>query len=198
MSPKLIQNGSDLPQIIPKNVCQVSGLKAGDNLDITSDGDVISLTRHGIVRSPPEEGVKTIFTIGYEGRTPEKFIIRLKNNGVLQIIDVRERPISRKKGFSKSALMQCLKEEGIGYIHMPLLGSPSYIRHEYKGGGSELLFFEKYKAYAYSIPEEIELLDYYSSDTPSALMCFEQLHVHCHRKVLAEMLADKGYKVIHI
>lgn len=198
MSPKLTQNGSSLQLIIPKNVCQVSGLRAGDNLNIASDGDVISLTKPGFKFSPLEECEKKIFTIGYEGRTPEKFIMKLKNNGVHQIIDVRERPISRKKGFSKSALMQCLKEEGIEYIHMPLLGSPSDIRHEYKDGGSEILFFERYRAYASSIPDEIELLDQYASDAPSALMCFEQSHVHCHRKVLAEMLAKKGYKVMNI
>jgi len=45
----------------------------------------------------------TLFTLGYEGLTIEAFIARLQAAQVKTVVDVRELPLSRKKGFSKSA-----------------------------------------------------------------------------------------------
>lgn len=139
------------------------------------------------------------YTIGYEGRTLENFISRLQSFGIKQLVDVREKPISRKKGFSKNALRDRLESEGIHYIHMPELGSPSDIRHEYKAGGSEIRFFEMYREYVESneLPQ-IAILEGYVSDMPTAIMCFEQLHIHCHRKIIASMIVGMGHRVNHI
>lgn len=46
----------------------------------------------------------SLFTFGYEGLTIEAFIARLNEAGVRTIIDVRELPLSRKKGFSKGSV----------------------------------------------------------------------------------------------
>jgi hypothetical protein len=43
----------------------------------------------------------TLFTRGYEGLTNEGFIARLQTAQVKTVVDVRELPLSRKKGFSK-------------------------------------------------------------------------------------------------
>lgn len=199
MSPKITQNGSSLQIIIPKTVCESKGLKAGDEMHITTDGEVISMTKHDYEIEEDNEKCHTVFTIGYEGRTPEKFIARLKMNGVKQVIDVREIPLSRKKGFSKKALMHILEDEGIMYVHIPELGSPSDIRHDLKNGGSETMFFQKYEEYVDKVvPQEIDVLDEYASTAPSALMCFEMTFVHCHRKILANKLSNRGYRVIHL
>jgi uncharacterized protein (DUF488 family) len=193
MCPKVTKNGTNLQIILPKTVCMSVRIEPGEVLDITTDGDTISMVRPV---APLSIKAQTIFTIGYESRDIEKFIARLKMHGVRQIIDVREKPISRKKGFSKTALQKKLKDEGIEYIHMQKLGSPSEIRHEYKEGGSETLFFERYRSYLETIPEELDVLDGFTSNMPSALMCFELSHIHCHRKIIAEKLKTFGYEVV--
>ena len=43
-----------------------------------------------------------MFTIGYEGRDVDEFVSCLMQYKVTRLIDVREIPLSRKKGFSKS------------------------------------------------------------------------------------------------
>ena len=47
---------------------------------------------------------KILATIGYEGLKPEDFLGKLKENNVSVLVDVRQNPISRKQGFSKSRL----------------------------------------------------------------------------------------------
>jgi uncharacterized protein (DUF488 family)/antitoxin component of MazEF toxin-antitoxin module len=199
MCPKVTKNGSSLQIIIPKSVCDSARIEAGEQLNVMTDGDTISLIRPTApMLLESEEIIRTIFTIGYETRDIDKFIKELKKHGVLQIIDVREKPISRKKGFSKTSLRERLMEENISYVHLPKLGSPSEIRQEYKEGGSEALFFEKYKSYLETVSEQIDILDEHASYLPSALMCFELSHIHCHRKVIANELKNIGYLVVNI
>ena len=189
MAPMVTQNGSSLQIIIPKNVCKTSGIEAGDELDISSDGEKIVLSK----------SKSSFYTIGYEGRTVESFIGRLIMNGVTQLVDVREKPISRKKGFSKKQLEQHLNNADIKYMHMPRLGSPSDIRHEYKEGGSELSFFLKYAEHVErNEMDQVKLLEEFVSAEPTAIMCFEKLYCHCHRKVLAGLVETMGHRVVHI
>ncbi len=47
-------------------------------------------------------------TIGYEGKDIQYFIALLKREGITALIDVREKPFSRKKGFSKNKLQEAL------------------------------------------------------------------------------------------
>ena len=61
--------------------------------------------------------MKKIYTIGYEGKSIDEFIEELKNQGVKNLIDVRIRAGSRKKGFSKTALSEYLNNAGITYNH---------------------------------------------------------------------------------
>ena len=69
-----------------------------------------------------------LYTIGYEGRDIDEFVSLLKDNRITRLIDVREIPFSRKKGFSKSRLNERLQNENIDYVHIKALGSPSEIR----------------------------------------------------------------------
>src|SRR5205823_11368863 len=65
-----------------------------------------------------------IFTIGYEGTTVLEFIAALKGAGVERVIDVRALPLSRRPGFSKSALRAALEQAGVEYVHLKALGTP--------------------------------------------------------------------------
>jgi uncharacterized protein (DUF488 family) len=58
-----------------------------------------------------------VLTIGYEGAALEDFLSTLKRARVSLLLDVREIALSRRKGFSKSALSAALSSFGIDYRH---------------------------------------------------------------------------------
>lgn len=78
----------------------------------------------------------SLFTLGYEGLTIEAFIARLQAAQVKTVVDVRKLPLSRKKGFSKTAFCAALSAHGIAYLHAPALGCPKPIRNQYKADGN--------------------------------------------------------------
>ena len=54
-----------------------------------------------------------LMTIGYEGLELSEFFALLKHSKVSMIVDVRELPLSRKRGFAKAALAEGLATHGI-------------------------------------------------------------------------------------
>jgi uncharacterized protein (DUF488 family) len=81
--------------------------------------------------------VKKLFTIGYERAAISDLIATLREVGVGALIDVRDLPVSRKRGFSKRALGQRLEEVGIRYIHLRDLGGPKPGREAARRGDFE-------------------------------------------------------------
>ena len=81
--------------------------------------------------------IPKVFTIGYEDKTPDSLIECLREAGVQRVVDVRELPLSRRYGFSKSALAAALARAGIRYEHMRELGNPKLYRNQYKAGDVE-------------------------------------------------------------
>jgi uncharacterized protein (DUF488 family) len=57
--------------------------------------------------------MKNLFTIGYEGCKAADLFSTLRASGVTLLIDIRDIPISRKPGFSKTALSEGLFSAGI-------------------------------------------------------------------------------------
>ncbi len=74
--------------------------------------------------------IKSLFTIGFTGLQLDEFIGQLKSAKIELLLDVREIPISRKRGFSKTSLSENLLQSGIEYRHLKWLGSPKTLRHE--------------------------------------------------------------------
>src|SRR5919112_4930459 len=80
-----------------------------------------------------------VFTIGYEGADVDRFLATLKDAGVSTLADVRAVALSRKRGFSKSALREALAGQGIGYEHFVTLGTPKEGRQAARAGDAELM-----------------------------------------------------------
>ena len=85
----------------------------------------------------PEAALKTIYTLGYEGVALLDFIRTVKDTGVSLLLDVRERPQSRRPGFSKRALSEALAEAGTTYRHVRQLGDPKPGRDAARSGAME-------------------------------------------------------------
>lgn len=71
--------------------------------------------------------------VGHEGQTIDSFLSELLAMGVSRLVDVRLTPVSRKRGFSKSALAQALAGAGISYEHRRELGNPKVNRAGFGG-----------------------------------------------------------------
>ncbi|UCF43976.1 MAG: DUF488 domain-containing protein [Planctomycetota bacterium] len=86
---------------------------------------------------------RNLFTVGYEGTNINGFIANLLTNSVDCVLDVRQRPLSRKPGFSKNELAQRLNSSKIQYVHLPDLGTPKPIRQKLKSTRDYSTFFKK-------------------------------------------------------
>ncbi len=140
-----------------------------------------------------------LFTFGYEGLTIDRFIARLKETGIKTIIDVRELPLSRKKGFSKRSLAENLRSAGIAYAHMPALGCPKNIRNDYKENSNWDAYTKSFNAYLKTQPSVINELAKIADSTSACLICFEADFNLCHRSLVARACTKAhGTPVTHV
>jgi len=144
---------------------------------------------------------KTLYTIGYEGRTLDELIGLLRHHTVDCVIDVREIALSRKPGFSKSGLSARLRDEAIDYVHIRQLGSPKLVRERLKRDGDYSTFFLAFQQHLADSLEAIELAYGHVLRRHCCLLCFEKMASYCHRSCVAATLRqrdDGGLKVKHL
>ena len=67
---------------------------------------------------------RSLFTIGYEKALLADLVATLAAAGVTTLIDVRDRPVSRRPGFSKRQLAAAVEEAGMSYVQLKALGTP--------------------------------------------------------------------------
>jgi uncharacterized protein (DUF488 family) len=141
-----------------------------------------------------------VFTIGYETATVDSLVERLIEAGVQRVVDVRELPLSRRKGFSKTQLSDALSEAGISYTHVRALGNPKANRELYKGGNVT----EGARSYRAQLRGEASFavsdLASSLSEHRTCLLCLEESPANCHRALIAERLSElhPQITVIHL
>ena len=140
-----------------------------------------------------------LFTIGYEGLTIEEFFARLQRDKIEMLIDVRKVPFSHKMGFSKAKLEVLCEGFHIRYKHFPELGIPSSMRKELNTQADYDSLFEEYQRSI--LPQQEALLQKIAAMVDRgqriALMCFEADPMQCHRRIVAEKLAEISGKPYH-
>lgn len=127
----------------------------------------------------------TIVSIGYERRTVDELISLLRENNVDVLVDVRLTPISRKQGFSKSALAEALKGAGIEYRHERELGNPKENRDGFRRGLKSAR--RRYSRHLQNGASNVfrEVIDLVHTSRP-ALLCVEREQADCHRSSILE------------
>ncbi|TMJ15537.1 MAG: DUF488 domain-containing protein [Alphaproteobacteria bacterium] len=141
--------------------------------------------------------MKTLHTIGYEGKTQAEFLDELEAAKIELVIDVRAVAASRRPGFSKTALSNGLAERGIGYLHLRPLGTPSEGRTAARAGKTA----EMRRIYAGQLETDeaalaMEQALAAAQEKSSALLCYEKDAPGCHRSMLAErMIARVPFEV---
>jgi uncharacterized protein (DUF488 family) len=146
--------------------------------------------------------VPTIYTIGHTRKSLRQFIGLLQEDGVDAVIDVRLRNTSQLAGFAKRDDLAFLLREGFGiaYEHVVELAPTAEILDAYKKD-HDWPAYER--AYAQLLAEREalaigrQLLERYQRP---CLLCAEDTPDHCHRRLLAEYLAERigNLEIVHL
>lgn len=130
-----------------------------------------------------------IWTIGYEQATQPAVIAALRDAGVGVLADIRNLPLSRRPGFSKSALEAAAEQTGIAYRHFKHLGTPPEGREAARRGDHAGL--ERSYSGQLELPEalaQMAELRALAAEKRVALLCYERSATKCHRSLLYEAL----------
>ena len=124
----------------------------------------------------------------------------LKDAGVATLADVRAVALSRKRGFSKSALRDVLANQDIGYQHFIKLGTPKEGRQAARAGDADLMRRIYCDGVLATEPaqEAFQELEALARSQPICLLCFERDPANCHRRILAQRLAERGFETVDL
>jgi uncharacterized protein (DUF488 family) len=143
----------------------------------------------------------TIYTIGHSTRSADEFLALLSDARVRLIADVRAFPSSRRHPqFDRGALAAWLGSAGIGYRHMPGLGGRRTPVPGSPNGGWHESAFQGYADHMRSdeFRRALSELETAARETPTAIMCAEAVWWRCHRRLIADALVVRGWRVEHL
>jgi uncharacterized protein (DUF488 family) len=140
-----------------------------------------------------------LYTIGYEGTDLARVIEVLDEHGVKLVADIRERPQSRKPGFSKNVFQKALALKQIDYRHFRDLGDPKDGRTAARSGNYPLFrnIYARQLATAKAM-EQLQALTSTARAQATCLLCFEKEPVECHRMIVADCLAEEGFVTVNL
>lgn len=114
------------------------------------------LVAFGISRTKRGNGIRqvragagpAVFTVGYERRTGKELISLLLDAAVDTLVDVRQKPISRKADFREESLRTRCEDAGITYETWTELGTTAHQRDTLKLTGNVRAFRSRFRGYA--------------------------------------------------
>jgi uncharacterized protein (DUF488 family) len=140
-----------------------------------------------------------VFTIGYQGLKLADALRLLQTVRVRLLVDVREVPLSRKPGFSKTALAERLGSAGVDYLHIRSLGCPKAIRDQYRMDGDWAHYTAAFAKHLLQQSQPVRELAELCERRPAALLCYEADAERCHRTFVARAVAAvTSARVLHI
>ena len=143
----------------------------------------------------------TLFTIGFAGHSAEEFFGKLQQASVKTLIDVRLSNVSQLAGFAKRRDLEYFLRTiaDIGYVHEKDLAPTKDILDDYKK--KRIKWAEYVERFTRLLlerrpdkrlrPDELD---------GGCLLCSEHEPEHCHRRLVAEYLAEKwgDVTVVHL
>lgn len=143
--------------------------------------------------SAPRKREPAAYTVGYEGKSVDRFFNELLASGMEGIIDVRANPVSRKYGFAKKSMSRIADRLGLVCFHMPELGITGDRRADLSDFDSYQRLLEQYeKKMLPKRTQQIERATELLSSRPLALLCMEKDVRCCHRGRLADRVAEES------
>lgn len=137
-----------------------------------------------------------VWSAGYEAASLPGLIAALQAAGVSLVCDVRQLPLSRRAGFSKTMLAASLNEAGIAYRHFKALGTPKAGRTANREGRMDA--FWEIVDHALAEPAALlamEDLAQAAAEQPAVVLCYCGDESHCHRARVLDQLRARGFAV---
>lgn len=158
----------------------------------TRTQDLLNAEEIGAVENSRPQGVETrLFTIGYEGLSLDAYLVKLIENSIKVLCDVRKNPLSMKYGFSKKQLSSACEKVGVEYRHFPEVGIESNKRQKLETREDYDRLFNDYRNTTLEQTGESQeaISGLLKSNRRLALACFEKDPSYCHRSHLAEAVS---------
>ena len=144
----------------------------------------------------------TLYTIGFTKSSAEHFFGRLQQVGIRRLVDIRLNNTSTLAGFTKKDDLAFFLRSilDISYVHEPLLAPTDEMLRRYREKG---MAWDDYAAEFRVLLAERDVtsrLDRAGFDTPNVLLCSEATAEHCHRRLVAEYLAQiwGDVEIVHL
>ena len=144
---------------------------------------------------------RTVYTIGHSTRSLEELLALLGESDVRLVADVRAFPSSRRHPqFNRGALASCLPQAGISYRHLAGLGGRREPVPGSPNGGWQEQALQGYADHMRTGEFQAALaeLEAAAAQTPAATMCAEAVWWRCHRRLIADALLVRGWRVEHL
>ena len=137
-----------------------------------------------------------IYTIGFTKKSAQTFFGLLQESGASELLDVRLNNVSQLAGFAKRDDLQFFLKEicDMGYSHLTSLAPTQAMLDAFKKRNGDWATYEQ-DFLALMRERRIEhTLDPASLDN-SVLLCSEEKPHRCHRRLVAEYLANHWAEV---
>jgi uncharacterized protein (DUF488 family) len=142
-----------------------------------------------------------LFTIGFTKKSAEAFFTNVRSAGARRIVDVRLNNVSQLAGFAKRRDLEYFLRElcDMDYVHLPELAPTQEMLDRYKKHKGEWSVYERefldlmrQRRIERTIPEEVL--------AEGCLLCSEDKPHHCHRRLVAEYLAEHrgDIEIVHL
>lgn len=133
-----------------------------------------------------------LYTIGFTGKSAERFFGLLENAGVRHLVDVRLRNTSQLSGFAKASDLKYFlrRVSGIEYSHHSELAPTDELLDGYKKEKGTWAEYER-KFLELMASRSIESTLVREELRDACLLCSEDKPTECHRRLVAEYLKDK-------
>ena len=143
-----------------------------------------------------------LYTIGFTGKSAERFFTLLRENGVQRLVDTRLYPSTQLSGFAKAQDLAWLLGEvsNCDYVRLKELAPTPEILRDYRKDEDWERYVERFEALldARDIPRALDRASF--ERAASCLLCAEDEPDFCHRRLVAERLARAwpGTTVVHL
>ena len=145
----------------------------------------------------------TLYTIGFTQKSARQFFDLLQSVGVRRVVDTRLAPGGQLSGFANGRDLPFFLDrlvDGCNYVHQPLLAPTKEILGEYRDNHDWDQYVRRFEALMdeRNVPDILDRSAF--ADEPACLLCSEHPPDQCHRRLVAERLAQawRGVEVIHV
>lgn len=143
-----------------------------------------------------------LYTIGFTQKSAERFFGLLAEAGVARLVDIRLRPGGQLAGFANGRDLPFFLDRlnSCRYVHLPGLGPTDQILDDFRRDHDWQSYVERFEALMdeRGIPGRLDQAAF--EREPSCLLCSEASPEQCHRRLVAERIANAwdDVEIVHL